>query len=271
MSYGITPYGLGPYGAVEADLTIAHAVAVSTHVVRVFLTKEPQNISAGRTGDVFNPNTWNITRLDTGEGFTVLNVTKYDDTTWDIRVLEKFGSNNVVHNVASATLLDVGGSLIDSPRNSDFQGSTAAAVHTPDRALARQRAGARDFNNPFGPIEGSPGGTLIITSSGDYQLHGGADMVRKLIYRRLTTQLGAFWHLPNYGVGLRVKEPIPTGDLISLRAEIERQCRLEPEIAAVKATVRQDGNALTILVRASLQPDGQQVSLPIKIPFSVSL
>jgi len=272
MSYGIAPYGTSPYGCVVADLSISNAVAISTHVVRVTLTKAPQALSASLLGDVLNPTTWRVSRGDTSQSFTVLLISKVSNFVWDIRVLEKFASRNVTHTVSSATLLDVGGSLLDVPRSRVFAGILSAAASTPERKAAKRKQGIRDLNNPPAPTgSNSVSGSLVINSEGDYQLHDGPDFIRKLIFRRLTTAKGAFWHLPNYGVGLKVKEPIPGTELVKLRAEIERQIKLEPEVGGVTVTVRQSANSLSILVRATLRPTGQQVSFPLQVPFGVSL
>lgn len=272
MSYGIAPYGISPYGCVTPDLSITSAVVVSTHVVRVTLTKDAQDILRSLAGDVRNPKTWKITRSDTSQSFTVLHISKVSQLVWDIRVLEKFAARYVTHSVSSATLLDAGGSLIDLPRTAQFVGIISAAASTPERVLAGRRHGIRDLNNPPGPSgSNTVGGTLLIGSDGDYQLHDGADFVRKLIFRRLTTMPGAFWHLPNYGVGLAAKQPLPGGGLLKLKSEVERQLKLEPEISKVSATIRQSGNGLNILIRAQLHPSGQQVSFPLEVPFGVSL
>lgn len=268
MSYGIAPYGISPYGCVVADLSIANAVAVSTHVVRVTFTKEPQAVSPSLVGDVLNPRTWEIIRGDTSQGFTVLIISKVSNLVWDIRVLEKFASKNVAHTVSSGTLLDEGGSLIDLPRDAQFAGVIAAADSTPERVAVQRKQGIRDLNNPVAPSgTNSVSGSLVISSDGDYQLHDGPDFIRKLIFRRLTTGRGAFWHLPNYGLGLKVKQPVPGTELVKLKAEIERQIKLEPEVTEVRATIRQSGNALNIVVLAVLAPTGQQVSFPLQVPF----
>jgi hypothetical protein len=272
MSYGISPYGIGLYGGMVADLSISQAVAISTHVVQVTLTKQPQNILKSLPGDVLNPATWSITRGDTGQGFNILEITKVSETVWDIRTLESFASANVFHTVSSSVLLDTGGSVIDVPRSAQFRGLLDASKATPERRAATRNQAIRDYRNPPAPSGlNSLSGTLIIGTDGDYQLEDGQTLVRKLIYRRLTTIPGSFWHLPNYGAGIRVKEPVPATGLIKLRAEIERQVKLEPEVERVRVSLRQSANSLIITVRARLRPTGQQVTFPLQVPFGVQL
>ena len=271
MSYGIVPYGKQAYGGIVADLSLVRAKPASTNVLRVTLTKEPQRQGAQYVGDVLNPRTWQITRDDTGVGFTVLSVSLFDDPlVWDIRILEAFASANIQHTVSAPSLLDNEGSPIDAPRSATFNGITASAKSSDNRQAASRRYAIRDFNNPQPATSiGSEGGVYVI-ANGDYQLHEGTDFVRKQIFRRLMTSKGGFTFLPNFGVGLRVKEPVPAGDLITLQKEITDQVKLEPEVEAVRVVVTQAKNQLTVQVLARLKSTGQQISVPVEVPFSVN-
>lgn len=273
MGYGIQPYGIYYYGCVVDDLTVVSAVAISTRTVRVTFSKEPQNISAAVTGDVLNPRTWQITRDDTGVGFTILSIAAFDSPLiWDVRVLEPFGSVNIQHTVSAPTLLDTTGSPIDAPRTATFVGALSKDRSTPSERAAQRRYNIRDINNPQAPTADSDAnGVFIITDGGDYQLHEGADFIRKLIFRRLMTSRGGFFHLPDYGLGLAVKQPIPSGNLVKLQTEIKNQILLEPEIAKVAVTLKQDQNSLSIVVRARMEPTGQQVTFAKAVPFGVQL
>ena len=112
-------------------------------------------------------------------------------------------------------------------------------------------------------------GALQIGADGDYTLQQGAALVRKLIIRRLITRPGEFYHLPDYGLGLRVKEPVP-GSIITLRGEIERQVELEPEVesALAKVSFSPTNNILTIQLQVVLKATGE--SFQIGLAFSDS-
>ena len=99
-------------------------------------------------------------------------------------------------------------------------------------------------------------GALQIDAGGDYVLQQGTALVRKLVIRRLITRPGDFYHLPDYGLGLRIKEPVP-GEIITLRGEIERQVELEPDVEAALATLSFSGNVLTIQVKVVLKTTGE--------------
>ncbi len=111
-------------------------------------------------------------------------------------------------------------------------------------------------------------GTLVIESDGDYASMTGAELIKKLILRRLTTKPGDFFHLPNYGIGLREKEPLPVADLRKLAKAIELQVAQEPEVAAVKATLAYSASAavLNVRVQAQLKTSGQQVAVAVAVP-----
>lgn len=276
MSYGLEQYGIDPYGSTDSSvaggLSIVGAKPVSTHTIRVTLAKEPQAISSQLPGDVFNPRTWTVVRLDSGVGFTVMEVVAItSNLEYEIRLLEALGSSNVQHQVSSETLLGEDGGLIENPMFHNFFGLLDASQSTPERRAAQDKYAIRDIFNPQGLLpSGSTGGVYTVATDGDYQLHGGTDFARKMILRRMMTTRGGFSHLPGFGVGLRVKEPLPSGDLISLQKDIEDQVKLEPEVDKVKVSVSQNKNALTIVVLARLKTTGQQISVPVSTPFGAN-
>lgn len=269
--WGTGAWGTGPWGGAtpQPPLAIENAVATSTKEVTVTLNRDPQEIAPTVPGDALNPATWIIQRLDTSAFFSVLAVTKVTDLEYAIAVLEDFGSEKVTHRVSAPTLLDETGSPITSPNSADFLG-----VKYTDRAnqvadAARRANAIRDVANPPVPAtkDGSVvGGTLVINSGGDYELETGAPLLKKLITRRLLTTRGAFFHLPDYGVGLGVKELLPAADLIKLRGEILRQVRREPEVEDVGVTLALGtSNDLTVTVVAKLRRTGEPVALSLGV------
>jgi hypothetical protein len=266
VGWGTGTWGTSPWGlsAATATITVDNAVAISTNTVRVTLSTEPKNISTTAAGDALNPSTWVVTRLDTGAGFTELFVTKVSATQYDITIVEQFADVSVTHRVLTTTLKSAAGNLVGTPNFADFLGITNFAVVEPSKI------GLTDFANspfPFNP----PGGTLEISAGGDYAMISGAKLVRKLIYRRLVTSPKEFFHLPNYGVGLRLKEPLPTNDLVKLTAEIERQVELEPEVESAAAVVEftPSKNLLVVIVRAKLKDGEGSVELTTNLPSSL--
>lgn len=236
--YGLAEYGLDPYASATAGLAINNATAVSTRVVQVILEVEPAHASKDAPGDALNPDTWTVQRLDTGEFFTVLQVVASDPPYfYEIYVQENFGNQFVTHRVGSTTLVTADGELItDHGNHADFPGVVVTADFSTSIDAANRQLITRDLANPPAPVgSNSFGGTLQIAAGGDYITVQGPELTKKLIIRRLTTAPGGFFHLPGYGLGLRVKEPLIDNDLIKLKTKIEQQVMLEPDVEAVSA------------------------------------
>jgi hypothetical protein len=254
-----------------ADLVIEYAYAISTHEVVVVLNKPPKDVFHLLDGDVRNANSWRVSIQDPLQYFQVAECRPYNaPLEWVVRTIQFLPSSTGTARVQGVGLRDAGGAVIGEPSYADFSGVTEKATSTPTEMAVTRGAGARDLaNNPVPVISGSEGnfsGTLII-KAGDYALVDGAALLRKLIIRRLTTTPGDFFHIPNYGVGLKVKQPIPAGNLVRFRALVERELSLEPDVAQVGVAVSQSSNTLTIQVRAVLAKTGQQVSVGLLSPI----
>lgn len=265
--WGKDEWGTSPWGSAvpQASLAIQNARALSTKEIEVTLNRDPQAIAATVDGDSLNPDTWVLQRLDTGFFFSVITVRQTGPATVVLTVLQDLGSVLVDHRVLTTTLLDSNGNAIsNTPLNQfDFKGVLDAEFK--DAITRAQRAAdvVRDIANPPLPARdpiASIGGTLLINSFGDYELESGEALLRKLIIRRLVTQSGAFFHLPEYGIGLGVKELLPASNLILLRTEIIREIQREPEVVAADATLLLGNqNDLTVQIRAKLATSGDTV------------
>ena len=277
MGYGVTGYGTGPYAAAAAGpITVVSARVTSTHTVIVTVSAPALRDNGFTFGSALNPNTWQLLRLDTNQFFSILEVVEISSTEFELRTLEPFAGSSVVHEVSSTTLRSEAGALVSEPNEATFFGVIASSVSTPEQLAVQRKVSFRDVANPPTPEQlNLIGGTLRFTSGGDYALEEGEPFVRKLILRRLVTPRGGFLHLPSYGIGFAVKEPVPVADLIKLRAEIERQVKLEPEVEACRATLTLDGanGILTIVLRVRLRPTGAEIeiSLPQRTPQVVAL
>jgi len=90
----------------------------------------------------------------------------------------------------------------------------------------------------------------------------------KLVKRRLISNTGDFFHLPNYGLGLRIKEPIPNVDLRKLAVQIEQQVNLEPEVAESRASLSYAAGTGTLLInlKVRLKATGDVIQTDMTIP-----
>lgn len=272
--WGFDDFGILPYGDAAAGIgsSIRKALAVSTHEVDVTVTNPVQDNSAFLPGDALNPSTWTVQRLDTAEVFNVVAVTQVGTFTYRLLVLQPFASVKIVHRASSSTLLDTAGNLINNPRFADFLGLTEAAKSTFDAQLATKKVASRDVANAQTPSFAVFAGTLQLDGGGDYKLVTGTELTKKLIFRRLISKPGDFFHLPQsgpnaYGVGLRVKEPLPASELPKLKAKIEQQVLREPSVQDARAFLTLDpaNNILNIRLQAVEKKSGQQVEIGFKV------
>ncbi len=265
--FGSSSFGLAPFGSSSSTITIIGAWAVSTHNVRVILSSEPKHASLYRGGDALNPTSWSVHRGDTGDAFTVLGVAEVNATAFDLDLLEPLGNHHVTHTVASLVLLSTAGLLITNPHSADFIGLVAQM--DPIRALELNRWRDRDLANPPNQSDAGNGfsGALVIGSDGDYETDDGVVLIRKLVLRRLSTPRGGFRHLKNYGLGLALNEPIPGGDIIRLKTDIEREVLLEPDVSEARARLMMD-RAGVLIIQLRIRVAGTGASFDMKVQRS---
>jgi hypothetical protein len=263
-SWGTSPWGTGA-GASTA-LSVSYAFASAQNRVTVALTAEPAHVNAAAPGDALNPATWTLTRLDTAASFTILSVAEVATTTngYELTTLEPLGDLSVTHRVTAVALVDVAGNAAVPPLSADFNGILAQAggdAPTP----ADDVVDLRYYHVSRNPI----GGTLNIGSDGDYQVMGGVELVRKLIIRRLTTQPGEFFHIPDYGFPYSPKDVVRPVQLIKLKASLRETILLEPEVidAGVALTLDAAAGVLTVDVRAQLQAAGETLEINTELPL----
>lgn len=225
-SYGISPWGLGSWGS-SGVFRGVFAVACTTHTVRVGLSARTRAISPTGPGDALNPETWYVVSSDLLVTLTVLAVVQINRTTFELYTMQDLGNVNDLWRVGSDTLLSAGGSRLEPPAYLTFRG-----VHPADAAL-RPVLRARDLaNTQVSP--GEAGGTLRMTPGGDYATHSGAELLKKLIWRRITTTPGSFFHLgESYGTELKLKSLVRDNDLLAMQAKLAQQIREEPDVQDV--------------------------------------
>lgn len=273
LGWGRDAYGTGPYGSTFTGVGVSFvsALATSSHTIRVTLSGDAMHITPALDGDATNPATWVIQRLDTAAFYTPIAVTPVTPAIYDITVLEALSGILVTHRISSTTLLDAGGNLTVAPRHADFAGLLAEDMISELSVLSNKRAQSTDLANPPAPRLDTllSGGTLRVNSAGDYVTVTGAELVRKLVIRRLISVPGDFFHLPNYGVGIKEKEPVPVADLVQLKSRIEFQVKKEPEILDALASITLDPRGiLTVQLRAKLK-SGEQIDTSVPLSTSV--
>lgn len=257
MSWGTEPWGTGSWGS-GAPLALASAVARTTHCVEVVLTQPPRQRSVLGSGDGLNPRTWTVSH--DGEQLTPLAVQFLEPNICLIFTLRPFYDWRETHTVAALGLYDPGGVLISAPRSLDFRGVVEARRQS---ALS----GRYDLANPPTLVTLGPAGTLQSNSAGGYAQVRGAEYFKKLIFRRLTTIPGSFFHIPEgeYGIGLRIKELLRFSDLVALKVAIEQECFREAGVTAASARLTQLATGV-LKLDLSVKADTGDVSTSMEIP-----
>jgi hypothetical protein len=273
LGYGITPYGLGSYGGAPTALNVVRAWATSTHTIAVELNAAAIRGCGFLDGDAWNPRSWKVEQLSPVGVYTILAVRDLQQPTqFEILLQEALGPYSATQRVTAVSVKAAGGYALSPPKYADCPGVADVALASP-LAQSKRRFQQRDIANPPLPVgSNSVGGTLIVGANGDYVNEEGADLVKKLILRRLFSTPGDFFHLPKYGLGLALKEPV-AADLVQLRTEIERQCEQEPEVelAVASLTLDEANNALYVSVQAKLRPLGESIEVATTIPLGVVL
>ena len=235
MSFGTEPWGVGPWGS-GAPLSLVAARARSTHCVEVLLTHDPRRRSVLGAGDGLNPRTWSVTH--DGNELTPLSVEFFAPGQCRVFTLHAFEDWTELHTVSANSLVEPNGVLIAAPRSATFRG--VVTVRSPGPLSGRY-----DLANPPTIATLGPAGTLQASSAGGYQQVRGAEYYKKLIFRRLTTIPGSYFHIPrgDYGLGLQIKGLLRASDMVALKVAIEQECFKEPGVtaASVEATLLATG------------------------------
>jgi hypothetical protein len=225
-----------------------NAVAVATNCVRVTVSALPKASSATAVGDALNPATWSVFEVVSGTVHTVLSSSQFSPLEFDLQVLEPFAAYPTVHRTATSTLLSLAGGLVAAPKSADFLGVVAHKANATPNPLV-------DLKNRPTATSGGTGGTLVVTDGGDYAAIENPELVRKLIYRRLGTPRGAFFHLPNYGLAATLKKNYTVSDLVAMRQDCITQAELEDEVDSADATVSlSQSGILDLQLAADLKP-----------------
>lgn len=262
--WGFDDEGLLPFGDAASGIGayVKSAHAISTREVEVEVSNLVQDNSPFLAGDALNPSTWVVQRLDNGVFLHVVSVTQSGTYKYTLLCLEEFGPVTVTHEASSSTLLDLSGNVINTPHFADFLGITDEDKNSIELLLAKRKVTSQDIANPQIPQDAFTAGTLQLDAAGDYRLESGPQLVKKLILRRLMSTPRDFFHLPDYGIGIRLKEPIPSSDLGRLKTSIEQQVLREPEVEAVNASIILAVNGvLTVTVRAKLRNTGENIEV----------
>lgn len=246
---------------------------VSSNHMRVYFSEEPRHASPLGPTDVQNRLNWVISVLS-GSGTTpivedVENVQKnplpFATGAWsvDLVVDRKILAPTTYLVVASAAIVAANGTdLLGSPPND--RGSAPGIMAIPPRQTPQlsSSAGGIDFFYDFFK------GTYQTDGKNDVTVHAGNEYLKKRILRRLISSPGGFFHLSNYGVGLRSKELFDASGLGKIRQRVLDQVLQEDDVQDVQVSVASPA-AGELLVFVEVHPkSGIVFTLNLDVPQS---
>jgi hypothetical protein len=258
--------GWGYFSGDGGVFSVAAARAVASNAVRVAFTQPPMMTGGVSPTDALNLANWTLSVVDGGEVISLLTSRPVAGAPLVVELVIAGRFDAVDYLVAATNLVSTGGQLLAAPKSATFRGMGSA------RAAIDETQPLVDILNP--QTQKAINGSLVVGSNGDYRLESGVQLLKKLIYRRLTTAQGAFYHLAgiSYGLGLRSKEFYTPSGLIVLKSNVEGQVRLEPEVGDVRATLTLSAKgALNLALQVKLRTTDQKISFSFPIQQSTSL
>jgi phage baseplate assembly protein W len=264
MSWGDGSWGGSGWGGDPADSGVEYAFALAVRIVRVRFRGAMQSSNGLRLHDAQNAQVWTVQELDSlgavASTNPVIGVVARSPLMFDLALRDDLRHYPVPYKVLFATLYTAAGVPVPLPRFYDFLGVGQS------RSRVQQRTDVLDLRNDPNPNGQSMGGTLIVNTTGGYSTESGVELLRKLIIRRLITSRGGFYHLPNYGAGLAVKEPVRPADLARVRRQLADELAQEPDVVVSSLQLElRDDNTMFIIVNATLRAtgEGDQITVPV--------
>lgn len=268
--FGSMGLGSGPFGAGSGG-GIGIARQVARNAVDVTFFDVPQANDRATFDDALNPARWTLAAFDPST--STIRLAQFVEPTSDPRTvrvlfdgqLDAFATYQIiVTGVLTATGIPIIGPC-DTALFSTFDTFRIRA----DVPVEQQRA---DLNNPqlvadASIIDPPPLGTYQIDDRGDLALERGRAYLRKRIFRRTTTAINGFFHLPGYGFAEPLKSNVRSDMLRRLQARAQSQVLMEPDVVSVSVTATQDPqapNVVNLRIRA-VDREGNVVSQNVPV------
>ncbi len=244
---GTMPLGGGALGTgVPGGIFLSEAIDFST--IRISTT--PQD-----PVDMLDVSLWSVVPTGLGAPVTVVSVTQVvAGVLWELKV---------------DPLLTPGEEYLVTFDQSGFEppifpvGCDSITVTAPPAPPAvaealQQQDLPYDIANPHlvrdaGIVDPPPLGQYQVNDRGDFALDSRIQGLRKRILRRISTQRGGFFHLPEYGFAQPIKGPVRPGELRNLAVDARAQVEREPEVIRAQVAVQQlrtNPNVVVLTVRA---------------------
>jgi len=265
--FGILPFGtVAPWGG-PGLLSIITALCVGENKITVFFTDPPKWRDPIGYRDSRNALNWRVDPIDpavpTLDGGIYVEPGKRRPTRGVVinDILQDEDDPTQLHVWTAPTLepgIEYAVQLVGPILGANcqkFGGQTIFIVTARDRPL-RNRTGIAavdtygDWSNPFfeiDPVTGLPVARERIwryDEAGELVLADNAESLKTRILQRIQTEVGAFSHLPNYGLTSFAKRVARPYDVQQIAVRVREQIQFEPDVreAAVEARVEVEAN-----------------------------
>jgi hypothetical protein len=270
---GQAPFGTARFGGL-GEMVIRGAVAITTHEVLVDFDKTPQALDSGGYESATNPKNWTIAAVDPTRGGArpatpvptyapAVIAVDYDDAQ----------PNQVL--VATDLPLEAGVSYDVTAQPALRGADCETLVDERTWRVAARRAPRRPTISVYYVDRyrdfATSGGRLVLTESGDIDTASDVDALKIRLFRRIATALGGFVMLTGYGVDLRLKELIRSGEIQAIANAVTAQVGQEPDVergSAVVSLVDSGGVTIMQVAIAVVRREGADLVFVYDFPYS---
>ena len=292
MTFGLLPFGtVAPWGG-PGTISLITILAIGTNELVAFFTAPVKCRDPMGFRDARNPRYWQIESVDpinVGiDGEVIVEPGKRRPSPPERWIGECFIDPEDPSQVHLRTVpqletgIEYDVTLAGSVRGRACESFSGLATF---RVLARDRPPRptsriaaidtyRDFANPF--FETNANGQIVpgrgvwqFDETGEIVLDTADGSLKKRVLRRITTTLGAFSHLPRYGLPPILAKLARGGELQAIALRMQEQIREEPDVrdasvtASIEATA--SGGIVRLAVRVQQRSLGE-ISFLVQVP-----
>lgn len=260
------------FGTGSNAFRVLLAYTLNSNTIRVLLSMEPRRRSPIGDRDALNRLLWTVEVISGSGDVPVVELVENAiaqptfvagvPTAWsvDVRVNRSL-LRALTYRITASVLMQAfdDQTMAVSPQNrDDFPGDMLPRSRRPPPASLMQRG--VDFH--YLTFDGR----FRVDSRGDVGSHAGIDALKKRIIRRMLSSPGSFYHLPDYGVGFRLKELLRTTDIETVRLRAKREVEREEEVERADVEIIQYAPDTIIVVLTVTTRRQQSFTMRFEVP-----
>lgn len=271
--FGAGAFGAEPFGS-GYTFAVDEARQVAMNAVDVSFVGTPAASDPATFWDALNPANWSLSVRSPADAVLrlVQFVERRDAHTVRVFVDGPLSAPAVYRLTIATTVEDeLGRPVAVSCRDLDFH---TFARFRPAPTASLPAEAPTDLMNPWQVRDAEftdppPLGTFQINDRGDLALEAGRAYLRKRIFRRATTGIGEFFHLPQYGFAEPLKGKITPDLLRRMQARAQAQIAREPDVLAVRVEASQVSGAPGVVLLDIKATDRygnvEELTVPVRV------